>query len=219
MYLPPSFGLIGPLLDGPGDLLNGDVEVRGEWRDVKAVVVAPAEGLVDVVIVRGWEGEVCVVWGWWEEEEEGAEVAFPCWMAEWARKVARKLAKKGRCVDIFVSISSSSRLQELREEERDIKSNGDFGMQWRLKSGRYVVIRLSRVLAASIEGYACFFPFPYYSSLHYVTHSTVALPPQSAVLAVVRWMPSLVCSGNIKRLAGSGFAIRFDQFFMPSFRY
>lgn len=54
MYLPPSLGLMGPLLlEGPGDLLNGDVDVRGEWRDVRAVVVAPAEGLVDVVIVRG----------------------------------------------------------------------------------------------------------------------------------------------------------------------
>lgn len=44
---------MGPLLDGPGDLLNGDVEVRGLCREVRAVVVAPAEGLVDVVIVRG----------------------------------------------------------------------------------------------------------------------------------------------------------------------
>lgn len=76
-----SLGDIGPLLDpGPGDLLREEVEcVRGECKDVRAVVVAPVEGFVLVVIVRGWEGEVCV--GWWEEEE-GAAVAFPCWMAE-----------------------------------------------------------------------------------------------------------------------------------------
>jgi len=45
----------------PGDLLKGEVEcVRGEWREVRAVVVAPADGgLVDVLIVRGCEGEEC----------------------------------------------------------------------------------------------------------------------------------------------------------------
>lgn len=80
-------------VEGPGDRLKGEVEcVRGEWRADNAVVVAPADGFVDVVIVRGCAGEeACCC-----EEEEGEEVALPCWMAEWARKAARKLAKKGR---------------------------------------------------------------------------------------------------------------------------
>jgi len=102
IYRPPlSFGDIGPLLGpGPGDLPKGEVEcVRGECIDVSAVVVAPAEGLVDVVIVRGCEGDDecgCVLC-----DEEGEDVALPCWIAEWARKAARKLAKNGRCVDIL----------------------------------------------------------------------------------------------------------------------
>jgi len=95
IYRPPlSLGDIGPLLGPvPGDLLKGDVEcVRGEWREVRAVVVAPAEGFVEVVIVRGCEGdEECVFC-----VEDGEEVALPCWMAECARKAARKLAKNGR---------------------------------------------------------------------------------------------------------------------------
>jgi hypothetical protein len=66
MYRPEagSFGDIGPFVGPvPGDLLNGEVEcVRGEWREVKAVVVAPADGgFVDVLIVRGCEGEECCV--------------------------------------------------------------------------------------------------------------------------------------------------------------
>jgi hypothetical protein len=69
--------------------------VRGDWRAVIAVVVAP-EGLVDVVMVRGCEGEgpgevcACCVVG------EGDGVALPCWMAECALKAARKFEKKGR---------------------------------------------------------------------------------------------------------------------------
>lgn len=58
------------------------------------------EGEVEVVMERGCEG-------WWECECECAaveglleEVAFP-WMAEWARKAARKLAKKGRWFGIM----------------------------------------------------------------------------------------------------------------------
>lgn len=57
-----------------------------------------------------------------------------------------------------------------------------------------------------VEGYACSSPLPYYCSLLCVTHLIVALSPQPTS---VRWMPclssSLVCSGNIKRVAGSGF--------------
>jgi len=74
--------------------------VRGECRDVRAVVVAPAEGFVDVVIVRGCEGDEECVWVFCDDE--GEDVAFP-WMAECALKAARKLAKKGRCVDIVTS--------------------------------------------------------------------------------------------------------------------
>jgi len=46
-------------VEGPGDRLRGELEVRGEWRDVRAVVVA-LEGfeVVDVDMVRGCEGEV-----------------------------------------------------------------------------------------------------------------------------------------------------------------
>jgi len=80
--------------------------VRGECKEVSAVVVAP--GLVVVVVVvmvRGFEGEV----GLWVCEavevcaccEEGEEVAFPCWRAECARKAARKLERKGRFVGII----------------------------------------------------------------------------------------------------------------------
>jgi len=102
IYRPPfSLGDIGPLLGpGPGDLLKGEAEcVRGEWRDVSAVVVAPADGFVDVVIVLGCDGEEecgCVFW-----DVEGEDVALPCWMAECARKAARKFAKNGRWVDIL----------------------------------------------------------------------------------------------------------------------
>jgi len=47
------------VFSGAGLRESGDVEwVRGECREVSAVVVAP--GLVVVVIVRGFEGELCV---------------------------------------------------------------------------------------------------------------------------------------------------------------
>jgi len=79
--------------------------VRGEWREVSAVVVAPGLVVAVVVMVRGFEGEV----GLWVCEavevcaccEEGDEVAFPCWRAECARKAARKLERKGRFVGII----------------------------------------------------------------------------------------------------------------------
>jgi hypothetical protein len=95
-------------LPGPGDRLNGDVEcVRGEWSADNAVVVAP-EGFVDVevVIERGCEGEEVCVCAWCCcEGDEGEDVALPCWIALWARKAARKLAKKGRWVGIVLFIS------------------------------------------------------------------------------------------------------------------
>jgi hypothetical protein len=82
--------------------------VRGEWRDVRADVVAP--GLVDVVIVR-WEApeEGEVVWVVdvevvWVCVEEGWEEAFPCCRAECARKAATKLERKGRFVGIFAEV-------------------------------------------------------------------------------------------------------------------
>lgn len=91
--------------EGPGDRLNGLAEcVRGEWRAESAVVVAP-DGFEDVAMERGCEGEEacwCCC-----EGEEGEDVAFPCWMAEWARKAARKLAKKGRWVGIVLFMRSS----------------------------------------------------------------------------------------------------------------
>lgn len=65
IYLPLCCSAPGEL-DGvyvPGEVLNGLAEcVRGEWRVESAAVVAP--GLVDVVIVRGFEGWVVegVVW-------------------------------------------------------------------------------------------------------------------------------------------------------------
>lgn len=74
-------------------------------REVSALVVAPAL-VVDAVMVRGWVvgveevveyGDVC--WeGVWVEEEGLEEGEGPWGMAEWARKAARKLAKKGRWV-------------------------------------------------------------------------------------------------------------------------
>jgi hypothetical protein len=102
MYLP--FGgsegeLVPGDVEGPGDRLKGEVECGlGECSADNAVVVAPPDGFADVVIVRGCEGEVVCCW----VVEEG-EVALLCCIAEWARKAARKLAKKGRWVGIVFS--------------------------------------------------------------------------------------------------------------------
>jgi hypothetical protein len=92
---------------GPGDRERGEVEcVRGEWRDVSAAVVAPDPfGFVAVVIDRGCDGDEACVFGDVEVREVGEDVAFPCWIAEWALKAARKLAKKGRWVGIFLCLS------------------------------------------------------------------------------------------------------------------
>lgn len=66
-------------VEGPGDRLKGDAEcVRGECSADNAVAVAPPDGLPDVVIVRGCEGEVVCCC----EVGEGEDVALPCWMAE-----------------------------------------------------------------------------------------------------------------------------------------
>lgn len=97
---------MGPV---PGDVERGDVEcVRGEARAVSADVVAPVPGFEDadaeVVMVRGCEGDELLGWVCCEEAGEG--LALPCWMAEWALKAARKLAKKGRCVGMFVFVMS-----------------------------------------------------------------------------------------------------------------
>jgi hypothetical protein len=95
MYFPcVSDGDIGPGdAAGPGERDRGEVEcVRGECSDVRAVVVAP-EGLVDVVIVRGCEGDevsACC------DEDEGGDVGLPCWITECALNAARKFAKNGR---------------------------------------------------------------------------------------------------------------------------
>lgn len=75
--------------------------MRGECSCPRAVAVALAGVLVVVEIVRGLDA-VCAC----EEDAvcEGCEALgegpFCCWMAEWARKAARKFAKKGRWVDI-----------------------------------------------------------------------------------------------------------------------
>lgn len=97
--------------DVPGEVDRGEVErARGEWRDVRAVLVGPLVWcFVDVDIERGWEGceDDGEEWAceFWEDvttdEEDAAEVAFPVWNAERARKAARKLERKGRCVDMF----------------------------------------------------------------------------------------------------------------------
>lgn len=98
-----------PILElgsGPGLRLKGDVLcVRGECKVVRAEVVAPGLVAVEVVMVRGFDGEdtpcevdvLCVC-----EEEEGDEDAFPCCRAECARKAARKLERKGRFVGILL---------------------------------------------------------------------------------------------------------------------
>jgi hypothetical protein len=123
MYLPFSMLSAAPApgeFDGPGDRLNGDVEcVRGECRAERAVVVA-LEGFVEVVMVRGWDGEEacwCCC-----EGDEGEDVALPC-MALCALKAARKLARKGRWVGIVVvmslfSSSPISRREPQKEEGR-----------------------------------------------------------------------------------------------------
>ena len=68
-----------------------------------------APGLVLVVIVRGFEGEVCdcVVDEVCEGCDEDAEEALPCCMAEWARKAARKFERKGRLVGMVVDVLGS----------------------------------------------------------------------------------------------------------------
>ena len=119
MYLPSEGEVVPGDAEGPGDRLKGDVEFgRGACSCDNAVVVAPPEGFVDVVIVRGCVGEgvcCCVV-------EEG-EVALPCWIAEWARKAARKLARKGRWVGIVLSFMRIRFDRGPQGEEKGGRSN------------------------------------------------------------------------------------------------
>ena len=74
---------------------------------MRAVVVGCLVVVVEAVAIeRGCEGDeevvVCVECEVWDEVTVAAEVAFPVWKAERARKAARKFERKGRCVDIFV---------------------------------------------------------------------------------------------------------------------
>lgn len=56
--------------------------VLGLCSAVSAVVVA-LDGFVDVLIVRGCEGDDAAVdCGCDEDEDEGEGADFPCWMAE-----------------------------------------------------------------------------------------------------------------------------------------
>lgn len=72
--------------------------MRGEWRVESAADVAP--GFVEAVMVRGC---VCEVEGGWVEAGVGEGEALGCGMEEWARKAARKEAKKGRWVGVGIS--------------------------------------------------------------------------------------------------------------------
>lgn len=85
----------------PGDRESGEVGWIGDCSVFNAAVVGPA--LLAVAIVRGFEGVLVVVaevvvGETWVGCEDGEEEAPLPWMAEWARKAARKFAKKGRWV-------------------------------------------------------------------------------------------------------------------------
>jgi hypothetical protein len=84
----------------PGEVESGDAEcVRGEWREVRAAVVAPldvAEALV--VMVRGEEreGAAAAVLDCVDCDAETLGVGLPCCCrAEWARKAERKEKRNG----------------------------------------------------------------------------------------------------------------------------
>ena len=99
-------------MSGEGDGERAEVLwcVRGEWRVDRAAVVAPAPGLVVVVMARGFEGEEAdwaVLVEAWVVEEEVREVGLgcDCWViTEWALKAERKEDRNGRLVGISASV-------------------------------------------------------------------------------------------------------------------
>ncbi len=115
---------------GPGERERGEAEcwrVCCRWPAAwTAAVVTPwlaeeedwaaAVALVDME--RGFDGPVegaaVEAEGTWEEAcvavgvFDKAVVEVPLWMAEWARKAARKLARKDRLVGMFVGVVGKS---------------------------------------------------------------------------------------------------------------
>jgi len=95
--------------DSPGERDNGEVDVRGECRVVKAAEVTPDFAVEEVAIARGFEivATVCVFEDMFVECvgcEDETEVACPVFRAECARKAERKLERKGRFVGILLAL-------------------------------------------------------------------------------------------------------------------